>query len=201
VSARQPVAEMSRQFRIRSAVPSDRGQVERLLAAMDRAGLYQRHFAHGDAPNQALLKRMSLLDHRQRVAVLALAAEGDVIGQAEYVAEDGAAEFALMVLPQYRGQGIGKRMLQALIDIAMAAGLDRMHGMIQAANRGAIRVARECGFQAVPGDDRAVVIVSRTLPARGDTAPDRPAAETADYPPTANRPDPDRTPIHRRAGP
>lgn len=200
MSARQTVATMSRQFRIRSAVPSDRGQVERLLAGMDRAGLYQRHFAYGDAPNQALLKRMSLLDHRQRVAVLAFAADGAVIGQAEYVAETGAAEFALMVLPRYRGQGIGQRMLQALLDIAMAAGLDRMHGMIQAANRGAIRVARECGFQVVPGDDRAVVIVSRTLPARGH-APDRPAAESADYPPTANRHDPDRTPIHRRAGP
>lgn len=202
MSARQPWAtRRHQQCDIRSAVPSDRGRVEHFLAAMDRYGLYQRHFAHSEAANQALLTRMGLIDHRQRVAVLALAQDGNVIGQGEYVAENGAAEFALMVLPQYRAHGIGTQMLQALLDIALAAGMDSMHGMIKAANGGAIRVARVCGFQAAAGDDRAVVIVSLTLPARVHAAPHRPAAETPDYPPTAYRHDPDRIPLHRRAGP
>ncbi|MDP1735330.1 MAG: GNAT family N-acetyltransferase [Sulfuritalea sp.] len=187
-------------FPVRSAVPSDRHRVARFLAEMDHDGLYQRHFTHGEAPNLALLQRLAAIDHRSRVAVLALGRDGEVIGHSEYVEENGMAEFALMVLPRHRGCGIGKRLLQALLDIASAAGLRGMHGMIQASNGGALKVALECGFQAVPGDDRAVVIVSRVLPASVRAVPERSAVARAGYPSITHTHDPDRTPLHRRLG-
>ena len=200
MTARLPWMAAPFQYPVRSAVPSDRDRVARFLAAMDRDGLYQRHFAHGDAPNLALLQRLGALDHCSRVAVLALGHDGEAVGHGEYVAENGLAEFALMVLPQFRARGIGKRMLQALLDIATAAGLNGMHGMIQASNGGAIRVALECGFQGVPGDDRAVVIVSRVLSASVHAVPGSPAAVRAGYPFIAQPHDPDRTSLHRRLG-
>ena len=130
MTARLPWMAAARHFPIRSAVPSDRDRVARLLAAMDHDGLYQRHFTHGAAPNLALLRRLDALDHRRRVAVLALGRDGEAVGHGEYVAENETAEFALLVLPRFRARGIGKRMLQALIDIATAAGLSGLHGMI-----------------------------------------------------------------------
>lgn len=188
------------QIPVRSAVPSDRDRVAQFLASMDRDGLYQRHFAHGEAPNQFLLQRLDAVDHRHRVAVLALGNDGDVVGHGEYVAENAAAEYAIMVLPWFRARGIGKRMLLALLDIATAARLDRMHGMIQASNGGAMKVARDCGFKVVPGGDRAVVIVSRLLPASAHAAPEQSAAASAAYPLTPHPDDPDRTPLHSRFG-
>ncbi|MCF8177984.1 MAG: GNAT family N-acetyltransferase [Sulfuritalea sp.] len=184
--ARRPRVAYPRPIPVRSAVPSDRDRVSRFLAAMDRDGLYKRHFAHGEALNLALLQRLETVDHRSRVAVLALGHDGEVAGHAEYATENGSAEFALMVLPRFRARGIGKRMLQALLDIALAAGLPEMHGMIQASNGSAIRVAIECGFRIVPGDDRAVVIVSREI------AAPKPSPDPLH--------DPDRTPLHRRFG-
>lgn len=201
---RQPWITKRSPFRVRSAVPGDHDRVQHFLAAMDRNGLYKRHFAHGDAPNLALLQRLKAVDHHSRVAVLTLDHTGEVVGHAEYVAENTRAEFALMVLPRFRARGIGKRMLLALLDIASAAGQYEMHGMIQASNGGAVKVALECGFRVNPSDDRTVVIVSREIAAPNltdslaDPRPDR-AATAGDSDPII-RHDPDRTPLHRRLG-
>jgi len=186
VSARQPWAE-STQFQVRAAGPHDHDRIARFLAAMDRDGLYERHFAHGEVPNLALLRRMEALDQRDRVAVLAVGYDGEVLGHAEYVAEHGAAEFALMVLPVFRHHGIGRRLLHALLELATAAGQREMHGIIQASNTRALQLVRNSGFRLVPGADRTTVIASRQL------SPSQPHPFI--------RHDPDRTSLHRRPGP
>jgi GNAT superfamily N-acetyltransferase len=198
MSARQPWAATVPDVKVRSAGPEDRARIGRFLAAMDREGLYQRHFQHGDAPNQALLGRLDQLDHASRVAVLAVGGDGEVRGHAEYVAEHGAAEFAFMVLPEWRGYGIGSRLLLALLDIAAEAGLQEIHGMIQASNRRALQLVLRMGFRVVPGDDATVVIVSRYL------TPYREAdllRSVARNPLSVIPHDADRAPLYRRPGP
>lgn len=201
MSARQPWADDLLAPPLRRASPQDRERVARFLAAMDREGLYQRHFAHGEAPNQALLRRIDLLDQHQRVAILALAHDGAVLGHGEYVAENGEAEFAIMLLPVHRGRGIGARLLRALLESAGNAGQTRLHGVIQATNTRALQLVLRNGFRVIPGDDAMVVIVSREL---GTTLP-TPAAgflvAAHGYPNPANRHDPDRTPLYRRVEP
>jgi len=186
LSARQPWADPA-QYQVRAVGPDDRSRVARFLAAMDRDGLYERHFAHGEAPNLALLRRMETLDKRDRVAVLAVGHDGEVLGHAEYVAEHGAAEFALMVLPRSRHRGIGRKLLTALQQIATAAGQRAMHGMIQASNTRALHLVRNSGFSLAAGEDRTTVIASRQL------SPSQPLPFI--------RHDPDRTSLHRRPGP
>ncbi|MDO8787576.1 MAG: GNAT family N-acetyltransferase [Sulfuritalea sp.] len=198
MSARQPWAAELMEFRLRSAEPEDRSRVSRFLAAMDREGLYMRHFAHGEAPNLALLDRIDALDQRDRVAVLAVGHDGEVLGQGEYVAEHGAAEFAFMVLPRHRVRGIGTALLRALLDIGTAAGVTRMHGMIQASNRRALQLVRKNGFRVVRGDDATVVIVSRDLTPGSEARPEQAAKR---YPLPFICHDSDRTPLHRRPGP
>jgi hypothetical protein len=83
MSAREPWAGVA----IRAAIATDAAAIRTFLAAMDRDGLYERHFAHGEAPNLALIARLARLDGRQRTMFLAVGADGTVIGHAEYVAE------------------------------------------------------------------------------------------------------------------
>lgn len=163
MSARQPWAVENLSVGLRMAGPDDVVRLEHFLAAMDREGLYQRHFAHGEAPNRALLARLACLDGIDRVAVLALRRDGEVLGHAEFVASGGRAEYALMVLPAMRSLGLGRGLLAALQDIATAAGQREMHGLIQAGNTAALRLALKQGFRAVPAIDRTTVIVSRGL--------------------------------------
>ena len=134
-------------IRLRTAGPEDHESVGRFLAAMDREGLYQRHFAHGEGPNLALLARLAATGGIDRVAVIALNHAGEVQAHAEYVAMDGGVEYALMVLPELRGIGLGRRLLAALQQLAAAAaGQRQMHGLIQAGNTPAIQLALKLGF-------------------------------------------------------
>lgn len=201
MSARQPWADKLLAPTLRQASPQDREGVARFLAAMDREGLYARHFSHGEAPNQALLRRLDLLDQEERVAILALADDGAVLGHAEYVAEGGEAEFAIMLLPLLRGAGLGARLLRALVETARSAGQTRLHGVVQAANTPALQMVLRNGFHVLPGDDARVVIVSRALEAVAPTWSPSFVVAAHGQMNSARRHDSDRTPIYRRAEP
>lgn len=200
MSARQPWALDARQIRLRTAGPDDSERVARFLAAMDRDGLYQRHFAHGEAPNLALLARLAASDLRDRVGILALDQDGEVVGHAEYVAIAGRAEYALMLLPRVRGLGLGRRLLAALIEIATAAGQHELHGIIQAGNTPALQLSLRMGLRIVPGADSTTVIVSRQLAPAQFAAIGQSRSGAADYQTLPALHDPDRTPLHRGPG-
>ncbi len=200
MSARPPWAAASGP-RIRHADANDRDALAGFLGEMDAAGLYQRHFAHGEAPNLALLGRLDAADGRDRVVMLAVDSARRVVGHAEYVAGNGEAEFALMVLPNWRDCGIGQALLGSLVAAATDAGLRRLHGMIQATNTRALQVARKRGFGIAAGDDATTVIVSRSLAQQGVGDPTDPACAAPPAVRQPNRHDPDRVPLHRRPGP
>jgi len=126
-------------FRIRPATQADHPALAGLIRQMDKSGLYERHFAHGDAPNQALLQRLAEADGRDRVVLLGVGADGTAIAHAEYVSVAAVAEFALMVLPAWRGRGLGQALLAALLAIAGRSGQSRLPALIQAGNTAAIR--------------------------------------------------------------
>jgi GNAT superfamily N-acetyltransferase len=182
---------------IRKAIPGDRNALADFLAKMDREGLYERHFAHGEAPNLALLDRLARADGRDRVVLLAVGADGTVTGHAEYVAERGGAEFALMVLPAWRDCGLGTALLKALLEVAAPAGQREMHGLIQATNTRALMVARKHGFEVRSGDDCRTVIVSCPLSRQPAGALPGPVSDATSELPEPFRHDPDRTALHR----
>jgi ribosomal protein S18 acetylase RimI-like enzyme len=50
------------------------------------------------------------------------------------------------LLPQYRGKGIGKRILESAIKAAFSAGIERIELMVYDSNEAAIRLYRSLGF-------------------------------------------------------
>lgn len=185
--------------RLRAGGHGDAAAVARFLARMDREGLYERHFAHGEAPNLALLERLRSANGADRYAALALDPTDEVVGHAEYVAEGDSAEFALLVLPEWRDRGVGRALLAELVAAARKNGLDRLHGMVMSTNTRAIVLMRRSGFDLRPGDDRRTVIVSCGLI-------ERPAFRAQNHhgfaalPMETRRHDPDRASLHRCAG-
>lgn len=201
MSARHPWATVGEGFRIRHASPADHAALADLIRNMDKPGLYERHFAHGDAPNQALLQRLAYADGRGRVVLLGVGADGTAIAHAEYVSVAANAEFALMVLPAWRGRGVGQALLGALLESAAGSNQTQMHGMIQGANTAAIQVARSLGFSVRIGDERATVIVSRHLVPVRAADPTGPKTGASITIPISVRHDLDRTALHRCPGP
>lgn len=201
MSVRPPWMAAATAIEIRRADLGDRPGLAAFLREMDGEGLYQRHFAHGEAPNLALLGRLDMIDGRNRVMLLALDANAKLVGHAEYVAVASGAEFALMVLRNWRDCGIGSALLDALEKTAAEAGLEQLHGLIQATNTRALQLVGKRGFHPAAGDDPRTVIVSRRL-TPGDAA-DRidPACAGQPLALPPNLHDPDRVPLHRRPGP
>lgn len=81
-------------------------------------------------------------------------------------------EFALIIGDVWQGQGIGRRLLQALIAEAQARNLRQMVGHILLDNRTMLTLARHSGFsiEACPGDARTRLAIL-DLPRRQPSAP------------------------------
>lgn len=96
-----------------------------------------------------------------------------------------------------RAMAADRALLESLIKTAAKAGLESLHGLIQATNGPALALVRRCGFRARHDGDATTVIVSRSL--LPETAAD-PADCPGFVPPAAalpSRHDPDRTPLYR----
>jgi len=71
-----------------------------------------------------------------------------VVGHALLCPETYTGEVAVFVRESHRGQGIGKRLLQALIAQAMELDLRRIWGITETDNVPMLRLAHSCGFAA-----------------------------------------------------
>ena len=81
-----------------------------------------------------------------------LALDGEEIaGHALLCPETYTGEVAVFVKEGYRGQGIGKRLLQALIATALEMDLRRIWGITEPDNVPMLRLAHACGF--MPGKE------------------------------------------------
>jgi len=87
-----------------------------------------------------------------------------LIGVARYVRDKKieAAEFAIVVADAWQGRGIGKRLLDKLIDAARRHGLKRLYGDILGTNRPMLELVRKLGFTLTRHEDPT--LTRATLP-------------------------------------
>ena len=78
-------------------------------------------------------------------------AGGQIVGHGVLCPEDGTAEVAVFVHQDHRGQGVGGKLLRAVVDDAQRIGLRRVWGTTQLDNTPMLRLARRMGF--VSGKD------------------------------------------------
>ncbi|WP_420642629.1 GNAT family N-acetyltransferase [Candidatus Leptofilum sp.] len=61
----------------------------------------------------------------------------------------GVAEVSVYVAPTVWGQGVGKRLLQALVDSSEAAGIWMLQASIFPENEASVKLHEKCGFRIV----------------------------------------------------
>jgi len=77
------------------------------------------------------------------------AADGfDIVGSAIFVIDKNPSvcEFAITILPEYGGAGLGRTLLSALIATAKRGGLKEMEAFVLAVNRPMLKLASSLGF-------------------------------------------------------
>ncbi|OGA96464.1 MAG: GNAT family N-acetyltransferase [Betaproteobacteria bacterium RIFCSPLOWO2_12_FULL_66_14] len=117
-----------------------------------------------------MLVRFTQIDYDREMALIAvLEREGREreIGVARYAANpDGeTCEFAVVVADDWKRRGVGRKLMNQLIDVARARGFKAMVGHVLASNESMARLAAALGFtlSEVPGDPmvkRATLLLS-----------------------------------------
>lgn len=118
-------------------------QLRRFFFLLSPETLYRRFHSPIARPEQAHPERLLDLDHHDREAVVALV-EDEIVGVARYARRPGAdtAEVAVVVADVWQRQGLATRMLSALAELALAAGVRQFNLNMQADNTAVLRLVR-----------------------------------------------------------
>lgn len=132
---------------MRPIVPNDADRVVALHSRLSERTRYLRYFgAYPRIPTRDL-KRFTTVDHRSRVAFIALLGD-DAVAVGRYEGLDSeSAEVAFVVDDAHQGRGLGSILLEHLAAAARESGLRRFVAEVLAENSAMVRVFRDAGYQ------------------------------------------------------
>jgi RimJ/RimL family protein N-acetyltransferase len=163
---------------IRPMHPDDRGRIVAAFSQLDPSSIYTRYFTHLKALPERALDRLKDIDF-EHLAGLAVTIGSDddevVIGSSTYVvfdAPDGAkaAEVAFTIEEDFQGNGLARRLLETMIEIARRHDIVRFEADVLADNAAMLAVFNRCGLPMRKRRDGSVTHVEMDLAA--EAAPD-----------------------------
>jgi len=157
---------------MRQMRPSDAPQVKASLNTLSADTRRRRFFVSIAEFSDDAVHRLIDIDPAREYLLVVLRREDGIeipIAGGRFVHEDERPDctFSLLIGDPWQGQGIGRRILKALIREASRRGLRRMHGHVLADNRPMLDLARAQRFailESDQGDD--VLEIVRELPDR-----------------------------------
>jgi len=138
-----------------------REEIRNALKCLSVQSRWQRFASPVQELSEKQLDHLTSLDGKNRVACCAVITQDNKyrgIGLARYIRlpeEAGVAEFAVTVLDEFQSQGIGRALLQQLIESAQKNGLKVLRGYVLPSNKGMLKLCRQ--LQAnIGSEDRFV---------------------------------------------
>lgn len=121
---------------------------------------YNRFLGGGIKPTPEWLEKLVRVDFSRDMALIATVTIEDretQIGVARYFRlKDGiSCEFAVAVADTWQGCGVGRQLLQKLIECARASGIERIEGDVLSTNRAMLGLASRLGFRILAHPDGA----------------------------------------------
>jgi len=131
---------------LRAAGPGDVAAITRLYLELS-AESFRRRF-HAGQPAPALVARFARIGSGTACVVAAPRADPDCLAaEARYVPVGaGTAELALTVRDGYQGAGLGRLLLEALVQRAREDGLKRLRAMVLLSNKPMLRLLQHYGW-------------------------------------------------------
>ena len=111
-----------------------------------------------------MLAQFTQIDYRREMAMIAVVENGKSVqhGVARYVInpDNTSCEFAIVVSDKLQGQGIGTRLMKALMDSAREHDMTRIEGTVLRENEPMLRLMKDLGFsESRHPDDPDIVVV------------------------------------------
>ena len=151
-------------------VRHDDGELEEaFVCALSLESRYQRMLSGGTKVTPEWIDSMTHIDYHRHMAFAVTTVINGVeqfVGVGRYVVDVAtlSAEIALVLADALQGQGLGRRLLETLLEHAASAGIRQAVGVVLATNVAMLHLARSMGFavNAEPGD-ATVRRISRPL--------------------------------------
>ncbi|MFO1327714.1 MAG: bifunctional acetate--CoA ligase family protein/GNAT family N-acetyltransferase [Rubrivivax sp.] len=144
--------------------PDDADMLQAFVRGLSDESRYFRFASTMPELPTRMLARYTLIDYDREMALVAVHkerhanAEGGfdeserIIGVSRYITnpDQTSCEFSLVVADDFKGQGLGSRLMLSIIDAARAKGLAEIDGLILANNHNMLRLMTSLGFTIGP---------------------------------------------------
>lgn len=164
-----------RRFLIRPMKPEDEVLIGAMLSRVTAEDLRLRFFAPLKSFSHAFLARLTQLDYAREMAFIAIEeGSGDAAGAVRLHADPGhvEAEYAILLRSDLKGIGLGRALMELIINWAKAEELQRVHSQVLAENGPMLALCRDLGFEiTLDPDDISVRRVALDLSAAGGKGP------------------------------
>jgi acetyltransferase len=158
--------------RVRSIRPTDASMDRAFFDGLSEQSRYMRFMQHLAELTPRLVQQFTQIDYTREMALVALAETSGsdaIVGIARYVAEaerGESAEFAIVIADAWQRNGLGRALMDMLIDGARRRSVRRLVGSILAVNTPmrALATAMSFAMHADPDDARHLIATLELVP-------------------------------------
>ena len=149
------------QYRLRPLRAEDEPGLTQFGQRMTADDLRLRFFQPMRGLSHELAARLTQIDYDREMAFALFAAEGEhmlAVVRLHRETRGDSGEFAITVRSDMQGRGLGRLLMERILDYARSQHLKTVFGLVLAENSGMLRLARDLGFTArsEPGDATVV---------------------------------------------
>jgi len=150
------------EYTVRPVHPDDAEMLQEFVRRLSPESRYFRFVSSMQELPPTMLSRFTLIDYDREMALVAVcrertvAADGQstetarIVGVSRYITNPDRAscEFSLVVADDFKGQGLGSRLMLSIMDFAREKGLTEIEGLVLANNPSMLKLMRSLGFVA-----------------------------------------------------
>ena len=149
------------EYIVRPVHPDDATMLQAFVRSLSPESRYFRFVSSMQELPATMLSRFTLIDYDREMALVALIteeitnAQGQtteatrIIGVSRYITNPDRAscEFSLVVADEFKGRGLGSRLMLSIMDFAREKGLTEIEGLVLANNPNMLKLMKGLGFK------------------------------------------------------
>jgi len=152
------------EYTVRPIHPDDAIMLQEFVRHLSPESRYFRFVSSMQELPATMLARFTLIDYDREMALVAVTRERQVdadgiatevtriVGVSRYITnpDRSSCEFSLVVADEFKGKGLGSRLMLSIMDFAREKGLTEIEGLVLANNPTMLKLMRGLGFHVKP---------------------------------------------------
>ncbi|NCN69790.1 MAG: bifunctional acetate--CoA ligase family protein/GNAT family N-acetyltransferase [Rhodoferax sp.] len=148
------------EYIVRPVHPDDAHMLQKFVRGLSPESRYFRFVSSMQELPATMLSRFTLIDYDREMALVALVTEETkdaqghavestrIVGVSRYITNPDRAscEFSLVVADEFKGKGLGSRLMLSIMDFAREKGLTEIEGLVLANNPNMLKLMKGLGF-------------------------------------------------------